>query len=110
MGHSSGGPAGHSPALSQSSVPSHATNGQAFHHGLGSGGIADSVARPGLDRIDSGFAEPGETDTSTLHVCMRACVHAYMHGGTQGILCMSAGCGLHAKLGLRAHLRVLTLD
>ena len=60
MGHSSGGAAGHSPALSQTSVPSHATNGQAFHHGLGSGGIADSVARPGLVRIDSGFAEPGK--------------------------------------------------
>ena len=59
MGHSSGGGAGHSPALSQSSVPPHATNGLAFYPSLGSGSLTDSVSRPGLERIDSGFAEPG---------------------------------------------------
>ena len=67
MTHSSGGAAGHSPALSQSSVPSHATNGQAFYPSLGSGSLTDSVARPGLDRIDSGFTEPGTNYNAHSH-------------------------------------------
>ena len=66
MAHSSGRAAGHSPALSQRSVPSHAADGQAFYPNLGSGNLTDSVARPGLDRIDSGFTEPGTKFGDTL--------------------------------------------
>ncbi|KAL3143125.1 PSII 6.1 kDa protein [Trebouxia sp. C0009 RCD-2024] len=53
-------PAGHSPALSQSSVPSHATNGHHFYPTLGQSPSDSAAARPsGLDRIDSGCTEPG---------------------------------------------------
>ncbi|KAL3138459.1 PSII 6.1 kDa protein, variant 2 [Trebouxia sp. C0010 RCD-2024] len=53
-------PAGHSPGLSQSSVPSHATNGHHFYPTLGQGPGESMAARPsGLNRIDSGCTEPG---------------------------------------------------
>ena len=64
MGNSPGGAAGNSPALSQSSVPFHAANGQHFHPNLGSGSLTDAVARPsGLVRIDSGCTERGKIST-----------------------------------------------
>lgn len=58
MGPSSRGPPGRSSAFSQSSAPPHATNG---HHFDSTTSPADSTAaRPSeLDRIDSGFTEPG---------------------------------------------------
>ncbi len=66
MGPSSGGAGdGNSPALSQNSAPSHAPSGQPFYPGLGSGSLADQLARPltSLDRVNSGYHEPGKLET-----------------------------------------------
>lgn len=79
-------PAGHSPALSQSSVPSHATNGHHFYPTLGQSPSDSAAARPsGLDRIDSGCTEPGKDLTYIYTLCTDECL---AHAECRRELCM----------------------
>ena len=103
-----------SPALSQSSVPSHATNGHHQWPTLGHGPGDSTAARPsGLNRIDSGFTEPGTDLTyipshwnpwSTVMASSPRIPGINMHDPTMYTLCImivahaECGCGLRKKM------------
>ena len=57
----SSGADANSPALSQNSAPSSTPHDHSFHPSLGSGSLGRQLARPAeLDRVSSGYLEPGE--------------------------------------------------